>query len=69
MTKDGVGLLADNPHLKFAGGERGYSRHTVTPKEWRADVRAVPRISVPGEAAVTRKSFAIAAGKPGLQDA
>jgi alkaline phosphatase D len=68
MPEHGPGLLQDNPHLKFVGGERGYTRHTVTPTHWRTDFRAVPRISVPDEPAVTRKSFAVEAGKPGLQN-
>ena len=29
-------LHADNPHLKFIGEERGYTRHVVTPKQWMA---------------------------------
>jgi alkaline phosphatase D len=32
-------LHKDNPHLKFTGEERGYTLHTVTPKQWTADFR------------------------------
>jgi alkaline phosphatase D len=62
-------LRSDNPHLKFAGNERGYNRHIVTPKRWQADFRAVAKISTAGAPVVTRKSLVVEAGKPGLADA
>jgi alkaline phosphatase D len=62
-------LRADNPHLKFAGNERGYNRHIVTPKRWQSDFRVVERVSTAGAPAVTRKSFVVEAGRPGLADA
>jgi alkaline phosphatase D len=61
-------LHAQNPHLKFSGNERGYTRHTVTPKTWQADHRAVEKISTPGAPVVTRKSLVVEAGRPGLVD-
>jgi alkaline phosphatase D len=60
-------ILADNPHLKFIGNERGYNRHIVTPRRWQADFRALERVSTAGAAVVTRKSFVVEAGKPGLE--
>jgi alkaline phosphatase D len=62
-------LRANNPTLKFAGNERGYTRHRVTAKEWRADYRAFERISTPGAPALTRKSFVVEAGRPRLVEA
>ncbi|MEA2903815.1 MAG: alkaline phosphatase [Alphaproteobacteria bacterium] len=62
-------LHAHNPHLKFIGNERGYTRHVVSPKRWQADYRVVEKISVPGAATSTRKSFVVEAGRPGLMDA
>jgi alkaline phosphatase D len=61
--------LALNPHLKFIGNERGYTRHVVTAKQWQADHRVVERVSVPGAPAITRKSLVVEAGRPGLVDA
>jgi alkaline phosphatase D len=61
-------LHAQNPHLKFSGNERGYTRHTVTTKEWRADHRVVEKISVAGGPALTRKSLVVEAGRPALND-
>ena len=62
-------LHASNPHMKFISDQRGYHRHTVTAKEWRADFRAVARISTPGAPVATVKSFVVEAGKPGLSEA
>jgi alkaline phosphatase D len=52
-------LYADNPHLKFFANLRGYTRHTVSAKEWRADHRALESIAKPGAAITTLKSLAV----------
>ncbi|MEA2976175.1 MAG: alkaline phosphatase [Alphaproteobacteria bacterium] len=62
-------LHAQNPHLKFSGNERGYTRHTVTPKQWRADHRVVEKVSTRDAPILTRKSLVVEAGRPGLNDA
>jgi alkaline phosphatase D len=59
-------LHADNPHMKFVGEERGYTRHTVTPKTWTADYQVVERVTTQGAPVLTRRSFVVEAGKPGL---
>jgi alkaline phosphatase D len=62
-------LHAQNPHLKFSGNERGYTRHTVTPKQWRADHRVVEKVSTRDAPILMRKSLVVEAGRPGLNDA
>jgi alkaline phosphatase D len=62
-------IFRNNPHLKFIGNERGYSRHVVTRKCWQADYRVVERVSVAGAPVSTRKSFVVEAGRPGLMKA
>lgn len=69
LLRNDAALRSDNPHVRFAGNERGYTRHLVTPRRWQADFRIVPKVSVAGSAVVTRKSLAVEAGKPGLVDA
>jgi alkaline phosphatase D len=69
LLANDAALRADNPHLRFASNERGYNRHVVTSKQWRADFRVVERVSAVGASAVTRKSFIVEAGRPGLVDA
>jgi len=55
-----------NPHLRYLGDERGYTRHTVTPKQWQADYRVLERITTPDAPVLTRASFVVEAGNPGL---
>ena len=62
-------VVAENPHIKFFNGQRGYVRCTLTPDQWRADYRVVPYVSQPGARAYTRASFVTEAGNPGLQPA
>jgi alkaline phosphatase D len=54
--------------MRFLGNERGYTRHVVTPQRWQADYRVVERVTTPGAPVVTRKSFVVEAGRPGLMD-
>jgi alkaline phosphatase D len=60
-------ILAENPHLKFYNGQRGYLRCVVTEKSWTTDVRVVPFITRPAAPIGTRASFVVQAGVPGVQ--
>jgi alkaline phosphatase D len=62
-------LFAINPHIKFFNNQRGYMRHTLTPKTWTADFRTVERISVPGMPVTTRQRFVVEAGAAKLNPA
>ncbi|HEX2741615.1 MAG TPA: alkaline phosphatase D family protein, partial [Rubrobacter sp.] len=62
-------VVAENPHIKFFNGQRGYVRCRLTPEEWRADYRVLPFVKQPGAPIYTRKSFAVEAGNPGLHPA
>lgn len=60
-------VVAENPHIKFFQGQRGYVRITLTPREYRADYRVVPYVSRRGARAYTRASFIVEDGNPGLK--
>jgi alkaline phosphatase D len=60
-------VLAENPHIKFFNGQRGYVRCAVTPQRWQADYRIVAAVSQPDAAVTTRASFVVENGKPGAQ--
>ena len=60
-------LLAENPHIKFFNGQRGYARCRVTEQEWRTDYRVVPYVSRQGAGISTRASFTVLDGRPGLE--
>lgn len=62
-------LHAANPFVKYHSTERGYVRCTVTPETWTSDYVAVEEVTKPGGNVVTRMSFVVEAGKPGLNKA
>ncbi len=59
-------VLAENPHIKFYNGQRGYVSCEVTPEQWRSDYRIVPYVSRPGAPVATRASFVVEADRPGV---
>lgn len=59
-------LLAENPFVKFVNAQRGYVQCTVTPKSWRSDYRVVEYVSRPGAPLVTKASFVVENGQPGV---
>jgi alkaline phosphatase D len=69
MTQYGQDLLSNNPHVKFYNAQRGYVSNTLTAGSWIADFKVLPRVTVAGEQISTRASFAIEAGRPGVQSA
>jgi alkaline phosphatase D len=59
-------LLPDNPHMLLADSRyRGYVRVEVTPKLWRADLRAMETVRTRDAACRTLASFVVEDGKPG----
>jgi alkaline phosphatase D len=67
IGKDTVGVLAENPFVKFYNQQRGYVSCEVTPKTWQTHFRTVEYVSRPGAPLVTRKSFTVEDGRPGAQ--
>ncbi len=62
-------LYADNPCVKFHNRERGYVRCTVTEETWTSDYVVVEDVLKPDGAVVTRQSFLVEAGTPGIKKA
>ncbi|ABW10349.1 Alkaline phosphatase [Parafrankia sp. EAN1pec] len=59
-----------NPHVRYFRGDlRGYTRVTVTPDEWRADMRVVETIAKRDAPASTDATWVVEAGRPGAQEA
>jgi alkaline phosphatase D len=61
-----VKVKDENPGVRFVNAERGYVRCTVTPDTWRSDFQVVPFITRPGAPVVTRASFVVESGRPGV---
>ena len=61
-------MIKYNPHIRFFEGDRrGYVRCTVTPDQWRTDLRMVTTVSRPDAPVETLASFVVEDGKPGAQ--
>ena len=69
MTPRYQAAMADNPHVKFHNGQRGYVRCTVTPERWTSDYRIVPFVSRPGASIETRAALVVENGRPGIHRA
>jgi alkaline phosphatase D len=62
--------LSDNPHTQFFEGKhRGYVLCSVTPQEWRADIRVVSTSLEPNGKVSTLASFIVESGQPGAKQA
>ena len=62
--------LAENPHLKYGRGDkRGYVRVEITPKQLRADLRAMESVQSAEAACSTLASYIVEDGRPGPQKA
>ena len=59
-------ILAEDPHIKFYNGQRGYVRCEVDRDEWRTEYKVVPYVSRPGAPIGTRASFVVQADRPGV---
>ena len=59
-------LYSENPFVKFHNAERGYVRCELTSRQWRSDYQAVEYVNRPGAPLITRASFAVQSGRPGL---
>jgi alkaline phosphatase D len=62
-------LLAENPHVKFFNGRRGYVRSVISEREMKVDFRSLSRVTEPYAPAYTSGSFAIEPGDPSLHSA
>ena len=64
---DSDAMLAENPFVKFFNAERGYVRCELTPEQWTADYRVVPKVTVPDGECLTRATFVVENGRPGAE--
>ena len=59
-------FMPDNPHMKLVDSRyRGYVRLEVTPRQLRADLRAMDSVASPDSACSTLASFVVEDGKAG----
>ncbi|MBO0828296.1 MAG: alkaline phosphatase D family protein [Streptosporangiales bacterium] len=58
-----------NPHLHWGSLQRGYVRGRLSQDLMTVDYREVPYVTRHGAPVYTKRSFAVEAGRPGIQDA
>jgi alkaline phosphatase D len=62
-------MLRVNPHIEWAqAAKRGWTRHEVTPSEWRADYREVEDATVEGTPVEVSTSWVLPDGGTVEQD-
>ena len=62
-------LMSQDPHIKFFNGQRGYTRHTVTPARWATDYQVLDTVRERDGKISTRKSFVVENGSKALAEA
>ena len=62
-------VLAANPFVKFYNEQRGYVSCELTPRQMRAEYRAVDYVSRPGAPLRTVGTFVVEDGRCGAQRA
>ena len=62
-----VGVMAENPFVRFYNGQRGYVSCSVTPQRWQTDYQVLDGVTKKDGARRTRASFVVADGRPGAQ--
>jgi alkaline phosphatase D len=68
-TDNGDAVVADNPHIRFRNGKRGYVRTRFTGDELRADFQVVEAVTTPNAPLRTAGSFVVPDRRPGLHPA
>ncbi|WP_214324529.1 alkaline phosphatase D family protein [Nonomuraea sediminis] len=62
-------LLAENPHVKFFNGRRGYVNAKISQSEMKVDFRSLAVVTQPHYPAYTSGSFVVEPGNPTLNPA
>ena len=62
-----LGVMAENPFVRFYNGQRGYVSCSVTPQRWQADYQVLDFVTKKESPRRTRASFLIEDGRPGAQ--
>lgn len=60
----GAAIAHGSPHVKFGNARRGYLRASLTPSEWRSEVRVLDAVSTPGNAVRTAATVTVPDGSP-----
>lgn len=62
-------VYAENPHIRYIRGRRGYVLSEYSTQELRVDYKTVSAVTVPDAEASIDRSYLVPAGEPGLHEA
>ena len=62
-----IGVMSENPFVRFYNGQRGYVSCSVTPQRWQTDYQVVDFVTKKESPRRTRASFVVEDGRPGAQ--
>lgn len=60
-------VLAENPHVRWQNGRRGYMVCEATPSQWRTEFRTVPFVSRPDAPVETASRWRLTHGQAGIE--
>nr|WP_296776913.1 alkaline phosphatase D family protein [Rhodococcus sp. (in: high G+C Gram-positive bacteria)] len=63
----GAAIAAASPHVHYGNARRGYLRASLTPNEWRSEVRVLDAVSTPGAAVRTATTVTVPSGRPDIE--
>jgi alkaline phosphatase D len=69
LPPNALAALAENPHVKYHGRQRGYISCSVDANAWTAEYRVVPFVSRPDAPLQTAARWRTAHGHPGIEKA
>jgi alkaline phosphatase D len=62
-----IGVMKENPFVRFYNGQRGYVTCSVTPQQWQTDYQVVDFVTKKESPRRTRASFVVEDGRAGAQ--
>jgi len=62
-----LGVMSENPFVRFYNGQRGYVSCSVTPQRWQTDYQVLDFVTKKESPRRTRASFRVDDGRPGAQ--
>ncbi|GAA1618617.1 alkaline phosphatase D family protein [Kribbella sancticallisti] len=69
LDATGRALLAENPHVKYQNGRRGYLSCRLDPDRWTSEFRIVDRVTTPGGTPSTHATLVVEHDRPGIHPA
>ncbi|MGF7022492.1 phosphodiesterase/alkaline phosphatase D-like protein [Brachybacterium tyrofermentans] len=62
-------VYAENPHVRYIRGRRGYVLSEYSTEELRVDYKTLPAVTVPDAEASIDRTYVVPAGEPSLHEA